>query len=85
MQNVEKIGCVYKRVESKRKNPLYEKQPALKIPSADGTVLLRPLPSYQSAKPNGYAQMAKNNNGSSMQCSALHMGMGKGAYVGDKF
>jgi hypothetical protein len=43
-QQVEQIGYVYTRVNRKRKNPNYEKVPALKIPSADGSVLLKPLP-----------------------------------------
>lgn len=39
------VGCVFKRIKGKKhKNILFERIPAVKLPAADGTVLLKPLP-----------------------------------------
>jgi len=79
IQNVEQIGCVYKRVRGKHKSIPFERAPALKIPAADGTVLLRPLPATPPAP-----KIPRNTNGS-VQCSALIIGMRKHACVGNRF
>ncbi len=80
-QNVVEIGYVYKRVgrNRKRKSYNFKRWPALKIPAANGTVLLRPLPATPPAP-----KVPRNTNGSA-QCSALIIGMRKHACVGDKF
>ena len=54
MQNVEEIGYVYKRVKRGRgrKRFDFERKPAVKLPAANGAVLLHPLP---AAPPVGHA------------------------------
>ncbi len=51
MQNVEEVGYVYKRVKRgrRRKSFDFERKPAVKLPAANGTVLLKPLPAVSSA------------------------------------
>ncbi len=51
MQNVEEVGYVYKRVKRGRgrKRFDFERKPAVKLPDADGVVLLKPLPAVSSA------------------------------------
>ena len=46
IQNVEDVGCMYRRVNKgrRRKSFDFERTPALKIPAANGAVLLKPLP-----------------------------------------
>jgi|SRR3989344_4605222 len=51
IQNVEEIGYVYKRVGRNRKSSNFKRQPALKIPAANGAVLLKPLPVVPPAGP----------------------------------
>jgi len=83
IQNVEEVGCVYKRVKKGRGRRRFdfERNPALKIPAADGAVLLKPLPAVKSQA----TKIPRNTNGSA-QWSPLCAGMGlKNAYVGDKF
>ena len=54
MQNVEEVGYVYKRVKRgrRRKSFDFERKPAIKLPAANGAVLLHPLP---AAPPVGHA------------------------------
>ncbi len=51
MQNVEEVGYVYRRVKRGRgrKRFDFERKPAVKIPAANGAVLLKPLPADPSA------------------------------------
>ena len=53
MQNVEEVGYVYKRVKRgrRRKSFDFERKPAVKLPAANGAVLLHPLPAALPAGP----------------------------------
>ena len=71
-QNVEQIGCVYKRIKGRRRRSFdFERIPAIKEPGSNGSVLLRPLPAHPPVSPRTFVtvtlaegvtvQLAKQN------------------------
>jgi hypothetical protein len=80
-------GCVFIRVpgrkrSGKKKSFDFKRQPAVKIPAADGTVLLRPQPAVVLS-PAPARVFAIRDDGSA-QSSQLFVGMRKHACIGDE-
>jgi len=78
-QQVEQVGCVYKRIKKGRGRKYFdfERKPAIKKPGPDGSVLLQPLPAVSSANRRSFitvtlaegvtVQLATKQNGQSQE------------------